>query len=237
MYSPEIIQTIFENNGGIFMTPAPRIAKKLENIKAFLFDWDGVFNSGKKGVEFTSTYSETDVLGINLLRFSFYLRFNTIPFLAIVTNLVNESALQLAKREYFNAVYVSVKNKRDALNHIQETYNIRPSQIAFVMDDVLDLPAAELTGLSFMVGRKASPLFNEYVRKNELVDYITYQRGDLNVVREICELIMGLNGNFVQTIEERMKYSESFETFTTLKEDIEAKFYHKVDKKIIETII
>lgn len=237
MYNPESIQKIFESYGGIFMTPASKIAKKLENIRAFLFDWDGVFNSGKKGVEFTSTYSETDVLGINLLRFSYYLRFKSLPFIAIVTNLVNESAFQLAKREHFNAVYLSVKNKKDALHHIQEVFEIRPSQIAFIMDDVLDLSAAGVTGLSFMVGRKASPLFTDYVKKNELVDYITFQRGDLNAVRELCELIVGLSGNFVQTIEERVKFSENYEAYHDLKEEIEAKFYHKVDKKIIETLI
>ncbi len=234
---PESIQELFEKNGGIFLTQASKIAKKLDNIHGFLFDWDGVFNSGKKGAEFPSTYSETDSLGINLLRFSYWLRFQKIPFTGIVTNQISESAFQLAKREHYNSVYLSFKYKKEALTHMADTPGIRPSQVAFFMDDVLDLSAAEQTGLSFLVGRKSSPLFLNYIQEKDLVDYITYQRGDLNAVREICELMMGLSGTFENTIEQRVEFSDSYQAYLEERDKIESKFYHKVDRKIIETVI
>lgn len=234
---PEMIQQLFEQFGGVFLTPAPKIAKKLENIHGFLLDWDGVFNSGKKGAEFPSTYSETDSMGLNLLRFSYWLRYKKIPFTGIVTNQINESAFQLAKREHYNAVYLSFKYKKEALSHMNETLGIRPSQVAFVMDDVLDLSAAEQAGLSFLVGRKSSPLFMNYIREKDLVDYISYQRGDLNAVRELCELIMGLTDTFEETIEQRVAHTDEYLMFIEERDKIESKFYHKVDRKIIETVI
>ncbi len=234
---PELIQELFEQYGGVFMTPAPKIAKKLENIHGFLFDWDGVFNSGKKSSEFPSTYSETDSLGINLLRFSYWLRYKKIPFVGLVTNQITESAFDLAKREHYNAVYVNFKSKKEAFTHMNDTFNLRPTQVAFIMDDVLDLSAADVAGLSFMVGRKSSPLFMNYVHEKDLVDYISYQRGDLNAVRELCELMMGLTDTFEETIQQRVSVSDEFQAFLEQRDEIESKFYHKVDRKIIETVI
>ncbi|MGD9493166.1 MAG: hypothetical protein AB7V36_07405 [Bacteroidales bacterium] len=234
---PELIQELFEKHGGVFMTPAPKIAKKLENIHGFLFDWDGVFNSGKKSSEFPSTYSETDSLGINLLRFSYWLRYKKIPFVGLVTNQITESAFDLAKREHYNAVYVNFKSKKEAFTHMNDTFNLRPTQVAFIMDDVLDLSAADVAGLSFMVGRKSSPLFMNYVHEKDLVDYISYQRGDLNAVRELCELMMGLTDTFEETIQQRVSVSDEFQAFLEERDEIESKFYHKVDRKIIETVI
>ncbi|MCY7352776.1 MAG: hypothetical protein LH606_19310 [Cytophagaceae bacterium] len=42
------IQTIFEDLGGHFVTPAPKLAEKVARVKAVVFDWDGVFNDGVK---------------------------------------------------------------------------------------------------------------------------------------------------------------------------------------------
>lgn len=234
---PEDIQELFEQYGGVFLTPASKIAKKLDNIHGFLLDWDGVFNSGKKGAEFPSTYSETDSMGINLLRFSYWLRYKKIPFTGIVTNQISESAFQLAKREHYNAVYHSFKYKKEALTHMNETLGVKPSQVAFVMDDVLDLSAANQAGLSFLVGRKSSPLFLKYIQDKDLVDYISFQRGDLNAVRELCELMMGLTGNYEDTIEQRVSYSDEYQLFVEERDEIESKFYHRVERKIIETVI
>ena len=157
--------------------------------------------------------------------------------MGLVTNQISDSAFDLAKRENYNAVYVSFRSQKEVISHITDTFSLRPSQVAFVMDDVLDLSGAELAGLSFMVGRKSSPLFMNYIQQNDLVDYISFQRGDLNAVRELCELIIGLSGNYETTIEQRVAVSDEFLAFKENREEIESKFYHKVDRKIIETAI
>lgn len=162
---------------------------------------------------------------------------NKVPFIGIITDQVNESAFQLAKREHFDAVYFTFKYTREAVQHVNEQFNIKPSQIMFVMDDVLDVSAADLVGTSFLVRRSASPLFEMYVRDNELVDYITANTGNRNAVREICELVMGLLGKYNEVIEARLKFDEAYEDYTEYRDKIESRFYHKIDRKIIETII
>ena len=39
---------LFEKEGGEFITPPSSFIKKLKGVKAIIFDWDGVFNSGVK---------------------------------------------------------------------------------------------------------------------------------------------------------------------------------------------
>ena len=47
---------------------------RLDKIKAFVFDWDGVFNNGAKDSEGASPFNEVDAMGTNLLRFNHHLR-------------------------------------------------------------------------------------------------------------------------------------------------------------------
>ena len=54
-------------------------AKKIGMIKAFLFDWDGVFHSGSKGPSYPGTFSEEDSMGLNMLRFAHYLKKGNLP--------------------------------------------------------------------------------------------------------------------------------------------------------------
>ena len=65
---------IFEDNGGKFHTPEKQFIEILGTIKAFVFDWDGVFTNGEKDHELQSRFNEVDSIGTNLLRFAFYLK-------------------------------------------------------------------------------------------------------------------------------------------------------------------
>ena len=43
------IESLFKSVGADFIISAEEIKNKLKHIKAFIFDWDGVFNAGLKG--------------------------------------------------------------------------------------------------------------------------------------------------------------------------------------------
>ena len=105
----------FVKLGGTFLTPAKRINSSLADIKAFVFDWDGVFNDGRKTSETDSTFSEIDSMGINLLRFDYWLRNRQIPRIFIITGMKNQAATEFSKREHFDGIFLNVKNKREAL--------------------------------------------------------------------------------------------------------------------------
>ena len=82
---PSQLQVVFTNSGAEFLISYKEISKKLETIKAFIFDWDGVFNSAEKNESRSSNFNEADSMGTNLLRFSYYLKNKKIPFTAIIS--------------------------------------------------------------------------------------------------------------------------------------------------------
>ena len=68
------IAKLYRDLGGMFVCSPEELKQKLMNVKAFVFDWDGVFNNGQKQSSGGSHFSEVDSMGLNLLRFSHYLR-------------------------------------------------------------------------------------------------------------------------------------------------------------------
>lgn len=219
------VPAIFESIGGTFVTPAPLLLEKLSGIRAFLFDWDGVFNSGTKGEGLASPYSEPDSMGTNLMRFGQWLRHGSLPVTGIITALNNPTGFQLAQREHFQSVYFGFKHKQEALFHLMEAYQLQPSEVAFVFDDVIDLSAARLCGLRFFVSRPASPLLQRFVAQNGLADYMSGQTGGNHAVREICELILGLQGHYDRVVKERMEFRGDFAQYMAERNGHPTQFY------------
>lgn len=208
------IETTFTKQGGEFISSLSYIKEKLNNIKAFIFDWDGVFNQGTKGEGISSTYTEADSMGTNLLRFGYWLKNNKdLPVMAIITGENNHSAKKLAVREHFHHIYFKIPNKAIAFEHLLHEFNLKADEVAFCFDDVLDFPIAQRCGLKFMVRRDASPLFKQYAIEHKLCDYITAQQGGNHAVREIAELVLGLYENMEQVISERTDFSTRYTTY------------------------
>lgn len=216
-----MLQNKFENIGGKFFTPENELHKKAENIKAYIFDWDGVFNNGEKISELGSIFSEPDSMGTNMLRFSFWLKNKTQPFIFIITGAKNITAVNFAKREHFHGIFLNYKNKKKAIKAIEKEYKIKSENMAFIFDDIIDLDAAKMCGLTFCIKRKASPLFNEYVAKNNLCDYMSGNSGGNHAVREVTELLIGLNGNYDETVLKRVEYTGEYEAYIKERNEIE----------------
>ena len=234
--SLEHTQHIFESKGGVFITPPFVLAQKLKNIKAILFDWDGVFNEGNKGGGNHSGFSEIDSMGTNMLRFSTWLKQQkSMPISAIVTGANNEVSLDFAAREHFDKVYFGVADKKLALKHLIEDCGLKKEEIAFFYDDILDLSIAKEVGVRIFVRSDAKVAFSEYVQHNQLTDYITAFSGDQHGVREACEMLMELNFNYVECIEERVAFSDTYTQFLEDRNNRFTVYYTKNnDGQIIE---
>lgn len=219
---------------GEFISPFGIIREKLHKTKALIFDWDGIFNSGAKGTV-PSNFNEIDSMGVNMMRFGFYLLHDTIPFTAIVTGENNQTAFRWATREHLDAVYFKVKDKKLIIPELKEQYQIPPEEILFVFDDILDLSLAQETGLKFLVRHRANPLFIEYCRQNKLCDYITANSGDQKAVREISELSLYAIEKFEQTIEYRTQFEGPYSNFLRLKNNLATKVYKASSEGFIET--
>ena len=139
---------LFEELGGEFVSPPALLVEKWHKIKAFVFDWDGVFNTGIKGYKTTSHFTEADSMGVNMLRFSYWLtKGYTQPVTAIITGQKNESAKHFAEREHFNFVFLGCPDKQSAYSEFLKNTGLKNEEVMYVFDDVLDLTIANKCGL------------------------------------------------------------------------------------------
>ena len=214
---------------GEFLTNPKSFRKKIKAIKAYIFDWDGVFNDGHKTETGSSSFSEIDSMGLNMLRFGHYLKNGDVPFTAIISGEQNKTAELFVKRESINAIYSGIKNKYHALDHFCRSKDINASEVAFIFDDVLDLSIAQHCGLRIMVPRQCNPLFLRFVKKKGLADYFTYSKGSENAVREAAELIMALHGEYDNVIQNRIDYSQTYQDYLEKRNASEPQFYKKED--------
>ena len=195
------IEDVFVQIGGRFYTSAYNIQVKLKDIKAYVFDWDGVFNDARKGADLSGNYSEVDTVGIKMLRFAHFLMHKNIARVAIFDEQNNDLAKSWGKRESVDEVYVNLRNKDEALQHFCDKHGIEPSNVAYVFDDIMDVSVARKAGIRLAVGRNDSPVFRNYLKEEKLVDYRSGNDGRNHAVREHCELLLMLFNKHHEVIE------------------------------------
>ena len=203
----------FREIGARLLVTPGEIRARLAGIRAFLFDWDGVFNDGMKRAGVPSGFSEADAMGTNLLRFGWWLRDGQVPFTGILTGQDNPAATVLAEREHFQVVYRGFLDKLLALRDLETRFGIRPEQVCFLFDDVLDLGAADRCGLRVLVRNGASPLLAGWTERESLCDYSTGREGGSHAVRETAELLLGLTDRYDEVVRERSVHSQRYRSY------------------------
>lgn len=217
--SKEIVE-LFESGGGEFFTPPSVFSTRLAEVRAVVFDWDGVFNEGFKQADGGSSFSEVDAMGTNMLRYALWKKHGKLPVTAVLTGEENQSAQTLAKREHFHTVYFQAKNKAAVFEKFCKTHSLRPGEVLFFFDDVLDLEVARQSGVRVMITRSSTPMLANFAKSNSMVDYLTGCTGGEHGLREGCELIIGLLGLYHTVISERMVYSSDYQLYLSERQAI-----------------
>jgi len=210
----------FSGLGGVFLTDPERLATALRSVRGMIFDWDGVFNRGVKGEGSSSTFSEADSMGTNLLRYALWRRDSTLPRCAIITGEHNPSARRFGDREHFDALFQGVKDKATAIDKFCATYALERAQLICVFDDINDLSMAQGCGVRVLVRRAASPLLADYVEQTAAADYITAAAADGYPVREATELLIGLLGAFTLVVQSRVAFDDSYRSYFAARQAI-----------------
>ena len=145
-----------------------------------LLDVDGVLTDGGiiidgRGGE-TKRFDVRDGQGITLL-----IRAGiTVGFISgRSSNIVRHRAKELGVR----IVYQGVRDKADAYNEIKEKTGFRDEQIAYLGDDIVDLPIMRRVGLAMAVR-------DSWLGVKPRVDYVTQAKGGRGAVREVSELLL-----------------------------------------------
>jgi len=224
---------LFTEMGGEFTSSSILLSERLKKVKVLLFDWDGVWHDGRKTGNISS-FSEVDSMGLNLLRFGYYLHRGEMPLTLIITGENNVTAFDFAKREHVDGVLFQAKNKLEFFDFIQRKWSVKPEEVLFAFDDVLDLAVAEKSGARFLVNRSGSPLLQNLIAANNWCDYKTAGDGGNNGVRELCELAIGLLGQFDNVVNHRMNFSSTYLNYWDTRNQIQTKFYTKASVGIEE---
>ena len=225
---------IAEQFKGKFIVTPEELRERFLKIKAFVFDWDGVFNNGEKNENATSLFNEVDAMGTNLLRFNYFQRTGRLPITAIISGENNSAAFMLARREHFEGIYYGIKYKAIALQHLCMTHNLKPEEVAFVFDDVLDLSMAEKCGLRMMVNRACNPLLVDLAIEHNMVDYVTAADGNAHAVRESAELLLGISGRYKETILARMNFTDEYLLYLQTRNYLQTVCYTAQASSIVE---
>jgi 3-deoxy-D-manno-octulosonate 8-phosphate phosphatase (KDO 8-P phosphatase) len=160
-----------------------------------------------------------------MLRFGLWLTHGVMPVVAVITGVENRSAMHLARREHFQDVYFSIRNKGLAVTHLCSAHGIRPEQVACLFDDINDLEMAQACGVRCLVAREASPMFTRYVVRRGLTDYVTGCGPHRHGVREFCELALAVMERYDQVIAARMSWNAQYQTYFTQRQAILTNFY------------
>lgn len=221
IFRPDTFKTqasLFTDQGGEFTLALDEFYKKAQKIKAFIFDWDGVFNNGAKSVELSSGFAEPDAMGLNMLRYNYWIKHRELPIVTIITGVDNKSAYHFAEREHLHCVYSGFKDKSEPVTKLMDQFGVKKVEIASMFDDIIDYPLAQLTELRCLVRRESSMLTTRHFRQESLFDYKTFSRYPENPVREFCELMIASTGDFDYTLSSRFSHKEDYLNFWTMRQ-------------------
>jgi len=160
--------------------PPVDLLERARRIKLLCLDVDGVLTDAgmyySANGEELKKFNTRDGMGIALLR---ELGIPTALITREDSPIVTARALKLRVED----VYLGSLAKRVAVDDLRQKYGLSYEEIAYVGDDVNDLPALECVGLpcSVVDGARAA---------REAAAYVTARRGGDGAVREVCDLIM-----------------------------------------------
>lgn len=171
------------------------IMKKAAQIKLVIFDVDGVLTDGSlfigdDGQEYKS-FNSKDGLGMKMLQKS------GVP-VAIIT--ARQSNVVKVRMESLGVdyLYQGQREKLPAFEKLLEELSLEASEVAYVGDDLLDLPIMTRCGLAIAVADAHEIVI-------EQAHWVTEKGGGRGAAREVCELIMSGQDTLEKSIQ---KYLE-----------------------------
>lgn len=159
--------------------------ERLKKIKLLAMDVDGTLTDGSMiflGNDQMKVFSVYDGLGIRLAM-------NYGLKIAWVTGNVTESVEQRARTLGVTDVYQGARFKSDAMKQIASDHSLTMDEIAYIGDDLNDIPAFDCAGVSFAVA-------NAVEEVKQRADVLTTNRGGQGAVREAIEAILKVHGTW-----------------------------------------
>jgi 3-deoxy-D-manno-octulosonate 8-phosphate phosphatase (KDO 8-P phosphatase) len=167
------------------------ILEKASQIKLLIFDVDGVLTDGSlflgdDGQEYKAFHSQ-DGHGIKMLQ-------RHGVRCAIITGRTSKVVEHRMRNLGIDLIYQGQENKRAGFADLLSRVDLRPEQVAYIGDDVVDLPVMRKVGLAIAV-QDAHP----WVVKHS--HWQTPRAGGRGAARDVCEMLMEAQGVLQRELE------------------------------------
>ena len=161
------------------------ILERAKQIRLVVFDVDGVLTDGSlylgdDGQEYKACNSR-DGHGMTMLQ-------QTGVMLAVITGRTSEVVRIRMESLGIKYVYQGRRDKMPAFEELKKATGLSDDQVAYVGDDVVDLPIMRRVGFSIAVA-DAHPLVQRHAH------WQTRSPGGRGAGRDVCELIMEAQGH------------------------------------------
>lgn len=165
--------------------------QNLQKIKLLVLDVDGTLTDGRivmgQEGELAKNFHATDGLAIVAAG-----KVN-LP-VAIITGRTSNIVKHRAKELGIELLYEGVKNKATALDCLMNKCQLKAEEIAFVGDDLNDLPAITKVGWAAAPANAASEVLAR-------VQYVAKNSGGNGAVREVVEYILKAQNKWEEVVE------------------------------------
>ncbi|MBW5290312.1 MAG: 3-deoxy-D-manno-octulosonate 8-phosphate phosphatase [Candidatus Ruthia sp. Asou_11_S2] len=168
-----------------------KLNQQAKNIKLIIFDVDGVLTDGglyfsDEGIEL-KRFNSLDGLGIKLLKQ------NDIE-VAVISVRSSKNVAHRMRNLGIEHFYQGQDDKVVAFNNLIKKLSLQAEQVAYMGDDIIDLPVMIKVGLPIAVANA-----HELVKENAY--FVTEKIGGHGAVREVCDLLLKAQNTFNKAIE------------------------------------
>ncbi len=169
-------------DGTIFLFPAPAGATPTTKLIAEAKADEGGFAIASDGVLEAKGFNAHDGTAISLAHLAGIK-------VGIITKRISETVRLRARDLRLDYIYQGAHDKLTVLNEIMEKSGTKPENIAYVGDDIIDLPVMRNVGLAIAVANAREDVKDE-------AHVITDHRGGDGAVRDAVEYILKAQGKY-----------------------------------------
>lgn len=162
------------------------LAEKAKNIKALLFDVDGVLTDG--GIIYDYQGRESKRFNVKDGMIIQYLRKANV-LTGVITGRVSEVVKYRCDELELDMQFHGIKDKNAIYTQIKMDYNLSDDEIAYIGDDINDLSILQQCGLS------ATPADGHVTLKSR-VDWVLQTPGGHGALRELADFIIENKGGY-----------------------------------------